>query len=329
LHGVTRHWQSLNPVAILLAPLALVFAALAGLRRLAYTMGVLRRRRFDVPVIVVGNITAGGTGKTPLVIWLAQHLRTQGWRPGLVSRGYGGTARRWPQQVRPDSDTDAVGDEAVLLAAATACPMCVGPDRPAAVAALLTHTDCDVVIADDGLQHYALARDLEIAVVDGARRFGNGLPLPAGPLREPVSRLRRVDFVVVNGGQADAGDGEYRMALGQAALQGLRDGLTGDLAQFAGRRVHAVAGIGNPQRFFDLLRQHDIEPVEHVFPDHHRFQAADLVLDPPLPILMTAKDAVKCRRLACRDCWVVTIEAQPDTNFVNHLNLALKDLKHG
>ncbi|MCB1771991.1 MAG: tetraacyldisaccharide 4'-kinase [Gammaproteobacteria bacterium] len=322
-----HYWQSLNPVALALLPLALLFASAAALRRGAYRVGLLRRRRFDVPVVVVGNITVGGTGKTPLVVWLTRHLRSHGWRPGIVSRGYGGRASHWPQQVRADSDVGVVGDEAVMLAEATGCPMCVGPDRPAAVQALLDHANVDIVISDDGLQHYALARNLEIVVVDGQRRLGNGLPLPAGPLREPRSRLRGVDIVVVNG--EASGDGECAMAMRPGNVTGLRNEAVARLQSFAGRQVHAVAGIGNPTRFFDMLRDHGLEVIEHCFDDHHRFRAADLSFDPALPVLMTGKDAVKCRRLPCDNCWVVGVEAQPDARFVDRLNLALKDLVNG
>lgn len=322
-----RYWDTPNPIAVLLLPLSWLFAAVVRLRLAAYRTGLLRTRRLPVPVVVVGNITVGGTGKTPLVIWLADYLRQRGWRPGIVSRGYGGRAGSWPQQVRADSDPASVGDEAVMLAAHTGCPLCVGPDRPAAVAALLAHTDCNIVISDDGLQHYALARDLEIAVIDGERRLGNGHLLPAGPLREPASRLDAVDLVVVNG---TGDEGELSMKLIQPAVRSLQEpGRELALTDLRGRRVHAVAGVGNPQRFFALLTQHGIEIEPHPFPDHHPFRAEDLAFDDGLPVLMTAKDAVKCRRLPCRDCWVVHIDAQPDADFVHRLNLALKDIVDG
>lgn len=296
------------------------------MRRAAYRVGVFRVQRFSVPVIVVGNITVGGTGKTPLVIWLADHLSQRGLKPGIVSRGYGGRARHWPQQVRPDSDTATVGDEAVVLATRTGCPMCVGPDRPAAVAALLQHTDVDMVICDDGLQHYALARDLEIAVVDGERRFGNGFLLPAGPLREPVKRLKDVDLVIANG-QGDRG--EYSMQLFQPVLQSLDGNQQMALADLQGQVVHALAGLGNPERFFDLLRRHGLSPDVRSFPDHHAFRAVDLVFDDQRPVLMTEKDAVKCRRLRCSNCWVVQVDVQPDAAFVHQLALSLKEIPDG
>lgn len=321
-----HYWNSVNGVSLLLFPLSLMFAAVAALRRLGYRLGLLRTQRFPVPVLVVGNITVGGTGKTPLVIWLAAYLRRHGWRPGIVSRGYGGNAQHWPQQVRADSDPSSVGDEAVMLAALTGCPMCVGPDRPAAVQALLAHTDVNIVISDDGMQHYALARDLEIAVIDGDKRLGNGFLLPAGPLREPKSRLDRVDLVIVNG---EGGEGEFSMKLFQPSVNSLSGDSDMALARFSGRTVHAIAGIGNPQRFFQLLERHGIDIKPHPFPDHHLFQSEDLQFDDDLPILMTEKDAVKCRRLSCRDCWVVHVDAQPDADFVHRLNIALKDIVDG
>ena len=321
-----HYWNTVNGLSIALLPLSLLFSLVAGFRRLAYRIGLLHIRRFPLPVLVVGNITVGGTGKTPLVTWLADHLRSQGWRPGIVSRGYGGSARHWPQQVRADSDPATVGDEAVMLAALTACPMCVGPDRPAAVEALLQHTDVNIVISDDGLQHYALARDLEIAVLDGERRLGNGFLLPAGPLREPKTRLRSVDLVVVNG---QAEEGEFSMELHQPSVRPLTGGEAMDLSRFSGAPVNAVAGIGNPQRFFDLLGRHAIDVRPHPYPDHHAFEAGDLAFDDDLPILMTETDAVKCRRLPCRNCWVVHVDAQPNAGFVQRLNTALEEFVDG
>lgn len=321
-----HYWNSVNGVSLLLFPLSLIFAAVAALRRLGYRLGLLRAQRFPVPVLVVGNITVGGTGKTPLVTWLAAYLRRHGWRPGIVSRGYGGKAQHWPQQVRVDSDPSSVGDEAVMLAALTGCPMCVGPDRPAAVQALLAHTDVNIVISDDGMQHYALARDLEIAVIDGDKRLGNGFLLPAGPLREPKSRLDRVDLVIING---EGGEGEFSMKLFQPSVNSLSGDSEIAISGLSGRTVHAIAGIGNPQRFFQLLERHGIDIKPHPFPDHHLFQIEDLQFDDDLPILMTEKDAVKCRRLSCRDCWVVHVDAQPDADFVHRLNIALKDIVDG
>lgn len=323
---IERIWYGRSALAWLLWPLSVVFGVVTALRRAAYRAGLFRSQRFPVPVIVVGNINVGGTGKTPLVIWLADHLQQRGLAPGIVSRGYGGQARHWPQQVRPDSDPATVGDEAVVLAARTGCPMCVGPDRPAAVAALLQHTTANVVICDDGMQHYALARDLEIAVIDGERRFGNGFLLPAGPLREPIRRLQDVDLIIANG---KGRRGEYSMKLFQPVLQSLDDSRRQAISELYGQRVHALAGLGNPARFFDLLRRHGLEIDAHAFPDHHPLQAEDLRFSDSQPVLMTEKDAVKCRRLPCSNCWVVHVDAQPDAAFVHQLALSLKEIVDG
>lgn len=325
-----RHWETRGPLAWVLLPLAFVFAAVAALRRACFRIGLCRVRRFDVPVLVVGNITVGGTGKTPLVIWLARHLQSLGYHPGIVSRGYGGKARNWPQQVRPDSDPVMVGDEAVLLAAGSSCPVCVSPDRPAAVEALLAHHGCDIVISDDGLQHYALGRDLEIVVIDGARRFGNGWRLPAGPLREPVSRLRSVDLVMVQGVPAP---GEYGMRLVRPGIRPLLGGETTALETWInraqGREVHAVAGIGNPQRFFDQLSAAGLKVIPHPFADHHPYRADDLSFGDERPVLMTDKDAVKCRRFGQDHHYVVSVTASPDEAFIRALNQKLEELPRG
>jgi tetraacyldisaccharide 4'-kinase len=312
------YWYSRNLWLLLLTPLSLLFRAVVWLRRLAYRAGILSSHRLAKPVIVVGNLTVGGTGKTPLVAWLADYLRHKGLHPCIVARGYGGRARSWPQQVRPDSDPGIVGDEAVMLAGMTGCPVAVGPDRVAAARQLLEHTDCNVVISDDGLQHYALQRDLEIAVVDGVRRFGTGFMLPAGPLREPLRRLQEVDLVVVNG---LAGKGEYpmRMLIGNAQLLGDRQQQRA-LAEFRGQSVHAVAGIGNPTRFFQALQQYGMLIEAHAFPDHHRFQREDISFGDGRPVLMTEKDAIKCRQFAGDNEWVVPVRAEMSKEFCRRLD---------
>lgn len=306
MNWLEKRWYSSNP-SILLLPFEWLFRLLVALRRLAFRLGLMPSYAVTVPVIVVGNISVGGTGKTPLVIWLVSLLQKAGYRPGIVSRGYGGKAERWPQQVRPDSDPVMVGDEPVMLAQRCACPIIAAPDRVAAANALLNHSKCDLIITDDGLQHYRLKRDIEIVVIDGERRFGNGHCLPAGPLREPQARLNDVDFVVANG---LAGRGEFAMSLEEAGLRSLaNDGGVAIFDEFVGQRVHALAGIGNPQRFFQLLRSRGLEVIEHSFPDHHNYQPQDLDFDDALPILMTEKDAVKCRRFANRQMWYVPINA--------------------
>jgi tetraacyldisaccharide 4'-kinase len=316
-----HYWYARSPWLVLLTPLSLLFRVLVRARRAAYRRGLLRSQRIDVPVIVVGNITVGGTGKTPLVAWLADYLGEQGFKPGIIARGYGGRAASWPQQVRADSDPAVVGDEAVLLAGLTGCPLAVGPDRVAAARALIKYNDCDLVISDDGLQHYALQRDIEIVVIDGVRRFGVGFMLPAGPLREPVSRLREADLLVVNG---IGGAGEHPMKLKSGDAHNLRaDGVTKKLSEFRDSRVHAVAGIGNPERFFQSLRQVIRRVEEHAFPDHHRFRANDLRFDDDAPVLMTAKDAVKCRRFASGIEWYVPVKAEMSRDFQARLNALL------
>jgi tetraacyldisaccharide 4'-kinase len=307
---LNSHWYSRTPLSTLLLPLSWLFCAIAVVRRGLYRLGLLRKRRLAVPVIVVGNITVGGTGKTPLVIALVKLLRDSGYNPGVVARGYGGTAGHWPQQVRPDSDPVVVGDEPLLIAERCRCPVAVAPDRGAAAESLVEHAGCDIIISDDGLQHYRLARDIEIAVIDGVRRLGNGHCLPGGPLREPRRRLRSVDFVVTNG---LAAPGEFPMTLHAAPIRNLRDdSAVTEPHPFRGRAVHAVAGIGNPDRFFAQLRGQGISPMEHGFPDHYRFHARDLDFGDDAPVIMTEKDAVKCRRFAAANHWYLPVDAQLD-----------------
>lgn len=310
-HVLSECWYGRGALATALRPLSWVYRLLIALRRGMYALGLRRVTRLSVPVIVVGNITVGGTGKTPFVVWLAGQLAREGWAPGIVARGYRGQARHWPQQVRPDADPAIVGDEAVLLSRRCACPVAVGPDRVAAAEALLHYHGCDIVISDDGLQHYALGRDIEIVMVDGVRRFGNGYCLPAGPLREPLARLARVDFTVVTG--SGALRHEYPMTLQASAFRNVRrDSLAYAPDEFPFRRFHAVAGIGHPARFFRQLKQLGLGFTEHAFPDHHEFSPADLDFGDDLPVVMTEKDAVKCRRFCHDNCWYLAVEARPD-----------------
>ncbi len=315
---IARQWQGTTLWHVLLIPLSWVFGLLASLRRMLYRLGILRAQVLPVPVIVVGNISAGGTGKTPLVAWLARELAAHGWHPGVISRGYGGSVHI-PQQVAMHSDTAQVGDEPVLLASMLECPVWVGRDRPAVGRALLVaHPQVDVLISDDGLQHYRLARAVEIAVVDGARGFGNGRLLPAGPLREPVASLNAVDAIAVHQLEAaqlnlPALPPAYSMRLEGACFVNLADPTrTAHAADFAGREIHAIAGIGHPQRFFDQVAALGIHAQYHAFPDHHTYRAADLAYSGQ--ILMTGKDAVKCRAFATQNMWALPVQAsiQPD-----------------
>jgi tetraacyldisaccharide 4'-kinase len=303
-------------------PLASLYGSVVRARTTLYRIGWLRSTRLPVPVIVIGNLSVGGTGKTPLTIAVVEALRDRGYRPGVVSRGYGGSQRE-PLLLDDAPDPARVGDEPCLIHAGGA-PVAVGRDRPAA-AQLLLDAGCDAVIADDGLQHYALARDVEICVIDGVRRFGNGRLLPAGPLREPLSRLRRVDFRVCNGGVP--AEDEYPMQLQGAEMVSLCDGRRRPIADFAGQRVHAVAAIGHPSRFFGSLRDAGIEVVEHAFADHHAYSADELDFGDRLPLLMTDKDAVKCRRFAQPHWWRVPVQAHLPAAFYAVLAERLEGLR--
>lgn len=321
------YWDSLNPVAIALLPLSWLFRLVSWLRYRAYHRGLLTRVRLSVPVIVVGNITVGGTGKTPLVIWLARHLRDLGFRPGIIARGYGGQASQWPQPVTPQSDPAMVGDEPVLLASRTGCPVWVGPDRPRTAQTLLDKADCDILISDDGLQHYALQRDLEIVVIDGARGLGNGFSLPAGPLRERPARLDQVDLVIANGPSELTG---HHMTLKPGRLINLANpSLQVSLDYFAAQSVHAMAGIGNPERFFDTLRAGGLQLQVQPFPDHHRFTETDINPNDELPVIVTEKDAVKCAPFARRRHWYLEVSAEPDPGAIHQLDKRIREFKNG
>ena len=260
----------------------------------------------SLPVVVIGNLSVGGTGKTPLVCWLVARLADLGFKPGVVTRGYGGSATS-VRLVEASDDPGVVGDEAILLARRSGVPVAVGRDRPAA-AQLLVNAGRDVIVSDDGLQHYALARDCEIVVIDGDRLFGNGWLLPAGPLREIRARLADADAVVVNGGRALL-DGALSMRLEAKHALRLAGGAVKPLDEFAGHAVHAVAGIGNPERFFNMLRARGIEVIGHPLPDHARPQASDISFGDGRAVLMTEKDAVKCGPMAGPQHWYVPVTA--------------------
>lgn len=310
---LNRIWYGNSPLRWGLWPVSAVYLALARLRRTAYRRGWRPAVETAVPVIVVGNVSVGGTGKTPFVIWLAAQLMQRGRKVGIVTRGYRGKGTVWPQAVAADSDAGEVGDEPVLLARRTRCPVVAGPDRVACVEALLNASRLDVVISDDGLQHYRLARAFEIAVVDGARGMGNGLCLPAGPLREPPSRLAEVDAIVVNGaGFGHAG--VFRAAAVVTKVYSLKDGAERSLESFRAEPVHAVAGIGNPQRFFDLLIDAGLDVEAHPLDDHAEITLDDLTFDEPGAVLITEKDAVKCEHLKPDGVWCVVVDFQFDAD---------------
>lgn len=317
-------WQQKTGLARFLRPLSWLYCSIVFIRRVAYRLHIKKTNKLAVPVIVVGNLTVGGTGKTPLVIWVAGFLKEQGYKPGIICRGYGGKARHWPQQVRPDSDPVATGDEAVLISRRTGCPMAAGPERISAGEELLHyHPECDVIISDDGLQHYAMARDIEIAVIDGSRRFGNEFCLPAGPLREPVKRIEKVDLVVTNG---IAAKDEYAMQYKAGEVCNLLDeSQCKPLDEFKGKPIYAMAGIGNPDRFFSQLDEQGMTVVPHAFSDHQAYQAEDLEFEENYPVIMTEKDAVKCRRYAGEQHWYIPITADLQESFGKDLLALLKE----
>lgn len=320
--SLVGHWyrSHLTFLTAALTPLAWVFAIIVSARRALYGARLLGSVKLPVPVIVVGNITAGGAGKTPLVIALAQALAARGFHPGVVSRGYGRTSRD-VTVVDATSAAGDVGDEPLLMSQ-RGLHVAVGARRTEAARALLrAHEECDVIIADDGLQHYALARDLEIAVIDGARGLGNRRLLPAGPLREKPARLSSVDVIVVNepvdGVQTRFRASTFAMHTVAREFVNVTDASrTAALNAFAGQRVHAIAGIGHPARFFAMLRALGVEPVMHAFRDHHTFTRDDLPDDASV-ILMTEKDAVKCAAFADARCWFLRIDAAVEQGLVD------------
>jgi tetraacyldisaccharide 4'-kinase len=315
---IHRAWYDGNGWYRALLPLAGLYWLLTAVRRLVYRVGFLRTQKAGVPVIVVGNITAGGTGKTPTTIWLARALRDRGFSPGVVSRGYGGSKSGTSMRVDARSDPAVVGDEPVLIAMRASCPVVVDANRVRA-AAMLVDDGVDLIIADDGLQHYALHRDYEICVFDGSRGIGNGLLLPAGPMRETLPRIESVDQVLVNGrlrqeaellpsGMQNAI--EFQLVAAEACR--LNGSLTRPIKGFSGTTVHAVAAIGNPVRFFDLLRGHGIQVIEHAFADHATLAPGELDFPDDFDILMTEKDAVKFDRRVPDRFWFVPVDLEID-----------------
>ena len=330
----------------LLLPISWFFRVIAFLRRI-YLQRFVATSSLDVPVIVVGNISVGGTGKTPLLIALVQKLQQQGYRPGVISRGYGGKASEYPFMVTSESSAAEVGDEPLLLAQYS--PVIVDPDRYRAAKLLLQQTDCDLILSDDGLQHYRLPRDIEIVVVDATRGFGNGQCLPAGPLREPIGRLQSVDFIIANKSSPEGSYKEnYQFCIEPKKLRHLSSGKEIDLhvgmekesldkqcidkiaeqgEWTGGHKVHAVAGIGNPQRFVTTLEELGFEAELHSWPDHHNFSGEELNFDDDLPVIITAKDAVKCVGVKNEKVWVLDVSAEPGDVFVDAVIEKLKIVK--
>jgi tetraacyldisaccharide 4'-kinase len=307
---IERIWSGKSPLYLLLLPLAWLYGLVSGMIRLAYRLGLRKSWRAPVPVVVVGNLTAGGNGKTPVVIWLVEQLQQRGIRVGVVSRGYGGKADHYPLLLSPETGTSQAGDEPVLIYQRTGAPVAVAPERSAAVKTLIEHAQPQLIITDDGLQHYALARDKEIVVVDGVRRFGNGWWLPAGPMRERAARLKSVDAVITNGGEAQRGEIAMHLHPGEAVNL-----LTGERRPVhALQNVVAMAGIGHPPRFFATLRQCGVSPLQTFsLADHQALTEADVsrLAQQQQTLLMTEKDAVKCRAFAAghKNWWYLPVDA--------------------
>ena len=321
---IEQHWQKVTGLVCLLLPLSLLFALLISLRRCLYRCRLLPVYHARVPVIVVGNISVGGTGKTPLVIAIAGYLKSQGWRPAVVSRGYGGSIRSAAHLIGPNDSAEAVGDEPFLIAKRTGLPVAIGRRRSVVIDYLLLHRDCDVLISDDGLQHYRMHRDIEVVSIDAQVTFGNGFLLPAGPLREPQSRLSQIDFMLQKNAMAPTGD---CFTLAGERLRALDDaGVTPHISEFRGETVHAVAGIANPASFFVALRDKGLDIIEHAFPDHHIYTPSDLCFGDQLPVLMTEKDAVKCTGYEQSNMYYLPVEARFKSDFLARLEQRLKTI---
>jgi tetraacyldisaccharide 4'-kinase len=324
-----KQWLTFTLWHLLLLPISWLFSIVVTLRRFLYKSGFFHSYRLNVPVIVVGNINVGGAGKTPIVIWLAEQLKLSGYKPGIISRGYG-SSLVGIATVSPDSDPSDVGDEPVLIAMRTACPVFVGAKRVEVGLALLkAHPECDIIISDDGLQHYALQRDVELVVFDSVKGFGNGALLPAGPLREPISRLKTVDVIVGNGLQSGVSQVvtpvPIEMQLKASTFYNLNNRqLELSPAEFAGKSITAVAGIGNPDRFFHQLSAMGLHFKSKAYNDHYQYRAQDFEdIDTDI-VIMTEKDAVKCTSFARPSFWVLPVRAQIDkqllTNVINKLD---------
>lgn len=323
MKSLDHYWYDINIVAIFLWPVSLLFSTLVWFRRKAYALGIFKSFKVAKPIIVIGNLSVGGTGKTPLIIELNKLLTDMGLKVGIISRGYGG-AGPWPHQLTDQSSAAVSGDEPVQLFQRTKLPIVVGPNRVEDAELLCKENNLDIILADDGLQHYRMKRDLELIVVDQQRQFGNGFCLPAGPLREPVSRLGKNSWCVFNGG-----DQNYSFQIKPSHTIQLNNKRTVSLQYFENKTVHAVAGIGNPQRFFNMLKDNGINVIEHAFQDHHNFTVDDLNFNDDLAVLMTEKDSVKCQNIDNENLWYVAIDITLSDNFITDFKKEVGRLTHG
>lgn len=323
---MNKYWyrSSLSLFAIVLWPFSFLFGLIISLRYFLFRIGIFKVQRFSVPVVVVGNITIGGTGKTPFVIWLAHYLTSLGLKPGIVTRGAGGKNHYLPHLVSQNDPPNLVGDEALLLCRRTESPVVIGIKRSACAAYLRKNTACNIIISDDGLQHYYLGRDIEIALVDGERLLGNKLLLPAGPLREKPSRLKKVDFVIVK----NCSSAQYYMTYQQSHFVSLINPNHKVLiTKFLHKKIHAIAGIGHPHHFLEGLQQQGFEIIPHVFPDHYHYKPLDFNFPDMYPIVMTEKDAVKCQDFSCDRFWTMPITAVLNDEFKKKFLYQLKLLE--
>lgn len=307
MKSLQHYWYKSSALVWLLLPVSWLYCLIVFIRRKLYQLNIKRSYGCNVPLIVIGNIVVGGSGKTPLLISLCEYLKERGFKPGVVSRGYGGNFTGIKQVYHTDT-AELVGDEPLMIHRQTSVPVVVGADRVAAAQYLVNNNQCDVVLSDDGLQHYRMQRDFEIAVVDSDRRYGNGFCLPAGPLRERRSRIKDVNMLIYNG-DTDVKPNECSYLLETAGLQKLSGDENRPISSFVGKSVHAVAGIGHPQRFFNQLQKSSVTVIEHAYPDHYTYSQDDFDGWSEECIIMTEKDAVKCRHLSLSDAWVLNVKA--------------------
>ena len=327
---IEKVWYSKNIFSLLLSPLSLIYISIIYLRHTLYQLGLISITKINVPTIVIGNIVAGGTGKTPLVIWLAKYFKDKGFLPGIVSRGYGGTYLSNIELVKPTSNPLLVGDEPVIIARNTNCPVVVAKKRAKGAKKLVEKYNCNIILCDDGMQHYSLARDIEIAVIDGQRRFGNNYCFPAGPLREPKSRIFKADLIV---SKYNARTCEHKMDYTYNLLVSLNE-LCGPpktipISDLHGMTVHAIAGINNPDHFFSYLRSHKLELIIHKFPDHYSYTEDDVKFNDNFSVVMTEKDAVKCLNYSSDKHWYIPISAELSKSFVCDLDKLMEKIING